>query len=236
MQFLTSLFGGSGSTILTSVFALGVVLVLIFLALWVLKLIFRASGGVGRGRNRRLTVVDSLALDPKRQLLIIRRDNVEHLIMVGGAQELVIESGIGVDEAPAVATRRPVPTVPTRPVPRPASKPVAAAPVAPAPMKPATPVITPPPAPAAATPPVAANSVTALDRLRDLNKPGTGRRSVSLRHTGLMRPVSQPAVTENPAGAASDSGKEVLNAPSGQTEFGDPNDIERNDGYTADRN
>lgn len=235
MQFLTSLFGGSGSTILTSVFALGVVLVLIFLALWVLKLIFRASGSVGRGRNRRLTVVDSLALDPKRQLLIIRRDNVEHLIMVGGAQELVIESGFGAEEIPA-ATRRPVPTVPARPVPKPVAKPAAAAPVAPAPMKPATPVVTHPPAPVPVAPPVAANSVTALDRLRDLNKPGTGRRSVSLRHTGLMRPVSQPAVTENPAGPVPDSGKEVINAPSGQTEFGDPTDIERNDGYTADRN
>ena len=50
MQFITSLFSGSGNTVLTAVFALGIVLVLIVLAVWLLKLISNASGRVARGR------------------------------------------------------------------------------------------------------------------------------------------------------------------------------------------
>lgn len=244
MQFITSLFGGSGNSILTSVFALGVVLVLIFLALWALKLIFRASSGVGRGRNRRLSVVDTLALDPKRQLIIVRRDNIEHLILTGGPSDVVVESGIAVTDLPVTSARRPVPTVPARPGPRPVVKPDAAAPIpAPVPVRTGTPVIAPPAIPAAPPPlitPAAANSGTALGRLRELNKPIAGRRSASLRHTGLMRPVSQPepapGAAENPAGARPDSDKEVTSAPSGQTEFGDSSSSEPTDAYTADRN
>ena len=63
MQFITSLFGGTENSILTVVFALGIVLVLIVLAVWLLKLLFSASGNVARGRNRRLSVSDSLAVD-----------------------------------------------------------------------------------------------------------------------------------------------------------------------------
>jgi len=110
VQFLTSLFGGSGNTVLTAFFALGIVLVLIVLAVWLLKLVFNASGNVSRGRNRRLSVVDTLSLDPRRQLIIVRRDNVEHLILTGGAQDLVVETGIPVQEVPQTQpVRRPLP-------------------------------------------------------------------------------------------------------------------------------
>ena len=98
MQFITALFGGIDTTYLNSVFALGIVLVLIVLGLWMLKQFTRAGGNIGRGRNRRLTVVDSAMVDGKRQVVIIRRDNVEHLIMTGGPQDLVIETGIAVTE------------------------------------------------------------------------------------------------------------------------------------------
>src|SRR5690606_31236836 len=106
--------------------ALGAVIIAIVLVLWLLKLLAKASGNVTRGRNRRLAVVDSLSLDPKRQLLIIRRDNVEHLILTGGPQDVVVETGIAVEDAPAAQpTRRPIPMVATR-------KPAAAKPVQPA--------------------------------------------------------------------------------------------------------
>jgi flagellar protein FliO/FliZ len=201
MQFITSLFGGSGNTFLTAAFALGAVIVAILLVLWLLKLVFRASGNAVRGRNRRLAVVDSLALDPKRQLLIIRRDNVEHLILVGGPQDMVVETGIAVEDAAAAAqpTRRPVPMAAARkPAPAKAT-PAVAAPV----------VVTPPPAEPAATAPA-----TAIERLRDLGLPTNKRAHLSLRHTGLLRPVSEmemPVSPENsPASvaAASDSAKE----------------------------
>lgn len=162
MQFMTSLLGESTGTIVTSVLALGVVLVLIVLGLWVLKLSMRSTTLIGRGRNRRLSVIDHMQVDPKRQLLIVRRDNVEHLILTGGPQDLVIESGIPV-ERPPVATQRTVAQ-----------------------------------AEAPATPTLGAGEI---DRLRSFIRPAA-RKPTSLRHTGLLRPVSTmepaPAVIPMP--------------------------------------
>lgn len=130
MQFITSLFGGSGNTIVTAVFALGIVIVLIILGVWLLKMVFNASTNVARGRNRRLSVVDSMQLDPKRQLLIVRRDNVEHLILTGGPQDVVVETGIAVEDVPASQpSRRPVPMVAGRKPVRVSAAPAAETPV-----------------------------------------------------------------------------------------------------------
>jgi hypothetical protein len=98
MQFLTALFGGAENTILNAAFALGIVLVLILLGLWALKFFMQASANMSRGRNRRLMVVESLQLDAKHKVTIIRRDNVEHVIMTGGAQDVVLETGIAVEK------------------------------------------------------------------------------------------------------------------------------------------
>ena len=48
----------------------------------------------GKARLPRLGTVDAFDLDGKRQLVIIRRDNVEHLLMIGGPNDLVIKSQI----------------------------------------------------------------------------------------------------------------------------------------------
>jgi hypothetical protein len=45
--------------------------------------------------ERRLEVVEQASLDSRRKLVIVRRDNVEHLIMTGGPVDVVIETGIG---------------------------------------------------------------------------------------------------------------------------------------------
>ncbi|MEI9902355.1 MAG: hypothetical protein WDN31_22295 [Hyphomicrobium sp.] len=45
--------------------------------------------------QRRLGVIEQTAIDAKRKLVLIRRDDVEHLIMTGGPVDIVIESGIG---------------------------------------------------------------------------------------------------------------------------------------------
>jgi CIC family chloride channel protein len=47
--------------------------------------------GAGHGNAERLGIVKSFVLDGRRQLLAVRRDNVEHLIMIGGPSDLVIE-------------------------------------------------------------------------------------------------------------------------------------------------
>jgi flagellar protein FliO/FliZ len=66
-----------------------------------LTLIFRLTFGRrlrlprnGRARPPRLGTVDAFDLDRQRQLVIVRRDSVEHLLMIGGPNDLVIESEI----------------------------------------------------------------------------------------------------------------------------------------------
>ncbi|NDA46714.1 MAG: hypothetical protein EBY21_05455, partial [Alphaproteobacteria bacterium] len=67
------------------------------IAFWLYRVFFgpriRGLGG-GRSRQPRLGVVDSFDLDAKRQLVLIRRDNTEHLIMIGGPNDVVIESAL----------------------------------------------------------------------------------------------------------------------------------------------
>ncbi|BBF91855.1 flagellar biosynthetic protein FliO [Blastochloris tepida] len=53
-----------------------------------------AGGSGGRGRMPRLGVLDHAVVDARRRLVLIRRDNVEHLIMIGGPTDVVIETGI----------------------------------------------------------------------------------------------------------------------------------------------
>ena len=55
---------------------------------------------IRRGGQRRLTIVDSAIIDAKRRLVLVRRDATEHLILVGGANELLIESAIATSETP----------------------------------------------------------------------------------------------------------------------------------------
>jgi flagellar protein FliO/FliZ len=47
----------------------------------------------------RIEVVEHTSLDSKRRLVLIRRDDVEHLIMTGGPVDVVIETGIGAEPA-----------------------------------------------------------------------------------------------------------------------------------------
>lgn len=43
---------------------------------------------------KRISIVETASIDGRRRLVLIRRDNVEHLIMTGGPVDLVIETGI----------------------------------------------------------------------------------------------------------------------------------------------
>ena len=54
----------------------------------------RIGSAAARGRQPRLGVVDHASVDSRRRLLIIRRDNVEHLVMVGGPTDVVVETNI----------------------------------------------------------------------------------------------------------------------------------------------
>ena len=51
-------------------------------------------GANTRGRQPRLAVIDYASVDGRRRLILVRRDNVEHLLMIGGPTDVVVESNI----------------------------------------------------------------------------------------------------------------------------------------------
>ena len=92
----------------TFFFAFVVVLALIGLAAWLVRRFAgnRLGANATRGRMPRLAVIDAAAVDGRRRLVLVRRDNVEHLLMIGGPTDIVIEPNIvraipGRDQAPS---------------------------------------------------------------------------------------------------------------------------------------
>jgi flagellar protein FliO/FliZ len=69
-----------------------IVLGLIALCAWLLRL----YGGtrIAAGSKRRLGVVEVTSIDPRRRLALVRRDDTEHLLLLGPVQDVVIESRI----------------------------------------------------------------------------------------------------------------------------------------------
>jgi flagellar protein FliO/FliZ len=77
------------------VLALVFVLALIGVVAWVgrrMGVLGRVT--MGRANTGRIGVVESTAIDAKRRLVLVRRDGVEHLVLLGPTSETLIESGI----------------------------------------------------------------------------------------------------------------------------------------------
>ncbi|MCB1412798.1 MAG: flagellar biosynthetic protein FliO [Xanthobacteraceae bacterium] len=81
---------------LTFFFAFVAVLVLIGAVAWLVRRFAgnRLGGHGNRGRMPRLAVIDAAAVDGRRRLVLVRRDNVEHLLMIGGPSDIVVEPNI----------------------------------------------------------------------------------------------------------------------------------------------
>ena len=63
------------------------VVALAALIVWAFKTFFTgtpAAPGFMRPRDKRLGVVETASVDAKRKLFLVRRDDVEHLVMIGG--------------------------------------------------------------------------------------------------------------------------------------------------------
>ena len=54
----------------------------------------RLGASSGRGRMPRLAVIDAAPVDGRRRLVLVRRDNIEHLLMIGGPSDIVVETNI----------------------------------------------------------------------------------------------------------------------------------------------
>lgn len=96
---------------MTAIFwAIGIVVLLLLLAI-----VVRMFGRSVRGRKgSRLGISEYYEIDKSRRLVLVRRDDMEHLVLIGGNQDVVIESNIG----SPLTTATPVQVV--RPAPRPA--------------------------------------------------------------------------------------------------------------------
>ena len=106
----------------------------------------------GRTRQPRLGLVDAFSLDGQRQLVLVRRDNVEHLVMIGGPNDVLVESQINRAVATARESNQASPLLaPSAPVRR-TEAPLAASAPAEAPAKVAAKAPASPPAPAPAPP------------------------------------------------------------------------------------
>ena len=54
-----------------------------------------SSGLFGGRPEKRLGIIEQSSVDGRRKLVLIRRDDVEHLLMTGGPVDVVIETNIG---------------------------------------------------------------------------------------------------------------------------------------------
>lgn len=83
--------------------ALIFVLGLIFLLTWILRRVSGINGGQApfSRRDRRLKVVESAAIGNRHRLILVSRDHTEHLLLVGGTTDLVVERNISRNVSPA---------------------------------------------------------------------------------------------------------------------------------------
>ena len=80
--------------------AFSIVMALAGLGVWLAGYLgFMTPFKFRRQENRRLSVLETIDLDSKRRLVLVRRDNVEHLICTGGAADVIIESYITNNDA-----------------------------------------------------------------------------------------------------------------------------------------
>lgn len=181
LQWLDSVAGSGYAAALLWTFA---ALVLLVIVLVIIKLVRNLTFGTfvagGRNRKTRLAVMDATAVDSHRRLVLVRRDDIEHLLLIGGPTDVVVERDIRLSapRRPALTGdggHQPAPPAPRprapqpAPAPAPAPAPVRQAPVpqpvnvapapppAPARPRPAMPAPVPAPAPAPTPKPAAQN-------------------------------------------------------------------------------
>ncbi len=98
------------TTYLKAFLGLAIVLGLILGLSWLLKRMGFGDGLKGPlGRRRRLSTVEAVMLDGRHKAILLRRDDVEHLVLIGPNTSQVIERGIPAPQnlAPADTTAGP---------------------------------------------------------------------------------------------------------------------------------
>jgi hypothetical protein len=165
------------TALLWTLAALVVLVLLLVIVRLVRSLTFGTFVAGGRNRKTRLAVMDATAVDSHRRLVLIRRDDTEHLLLIGGPTDVVVERDIrlsqtrrpaltghgGQDALPHPRPRLPEPAAPGPRQPEPvAARPTAAVPQPPRPAAP--PPASPPSAAPAARRPSPPQAVRPPDR------------------------------------------------------------------------
>ena len=86
-----------------SYFRFGLALIFVLALIGVLAAVARRFGlgfptTARKGKDGRLSVVEVLSVDAKRRLVLFRHDAKEHLVLLGVAGDVVIETGIPTDD------------------------------------------------------------------------------------------------------------------------------------------
>ena len=87
-----------------------VVALIVLVAVIILILVYKLFNQRVRGRKgQRLGITEFHEIDKTRRVVLVRRDDVEHLVMIGGNQDMVIERNIesGLTGNSSIATRAP---------------------------------------------------------------------------------------------------------------------------------
>lgn len=95
MDWLSGLVGENTAHIISFIGLFALFLAGVFVVFAAIK---RMTAGTYVTKNHdaapRLTVTDAAAVDGQRRLVLVRRDDVEHLILIGGPSDIVIEQNI----------------------------------------------------------------------------------------------------------------------------------------------
>lgn len=95
MEWLNNLMNGENGSAINLVLITLALAVLLIVVVWIFrKMTGSAARRAMRSRVPRLSITDSTTVDEKRYLVMVRRDNIEHLLLIGGANDLVVESNI----------------------------------------------------------------------------------------------------------------------------------------------
>lgn len=89
-----------GATLLQFSFALAFVIALLFLCAHLAKkmgFIARVTVKKDGDSEKRLAITEIMPIDAKRRLVLIKRDDTEHLIMLGAERDIIIEQNINSD-------------------------------------------------------------------------------------------------------------------------------------------
>ncbi len=89
-------------------------------ALFIGILVYRSLHKRVRGRKgQRLGIVEYHEIDETRRLVLLRRDETEHLVLIGGHQDLLVETGIQLNSnMESIDDHQSRAPIPLRPAPR----------------------------------------------------------------------------------------------------------------------